>query len=82
MNYQEALNANITEKLTKSQLIELANALQDHCLAAELGESPSGLQMISEGSVKVFNTIKYELPLLVRDVKNAGVSLKQLLTIK
>ena len=82
MNYQEALNANITEKLTKSQLIELANTLQDHCLAAELGESPTGLQMISEGPVKVFNTIKYELPLLVRDVKNAGVSLKQLVTFK
>ena len=81
MNYQEALNANISEKLTKSQLIELANALQDHCLVVEL-ESPTGLQMISDGSVKVFNTIKYELPLLVRDVKNAGVSLKQLLTIK
>ena len=40
----------------------------------------SGLQMISDGSVKVFNTVKYELPLLVKDVKNAGSSLRKLLT--
>jgi len=82
MNYQDAINAPISEKLTKSQLIELANTLQDHCLVTELSDTPSGLQMISEGSVKVFNTIKYELPLLVRDVKNAGVNLKQLVTFK
>ena len=82
MTYQDALEATISDKLTKSQLIELANTLQDHCLVNELGDSPSGLQMISEGSVKVFKTIKYELPLLVRDVRNAGVGLRQLLTIK
>mgnify|MGYP003152407339 CR=1 FL=1 len=32
------------------------------------------------GSVKVFNTVKYELPLLFKDVKNAGSSLRKLLT--
>ena len=36
MNYKDALNASITEKLTKSQLIELAHALQDRCLLSEL----------------------------------------------
>ena len=36
MNYKDALNASITEKLTKSQLIELAHALQDRCLLNEL----------------------------------------------
>ena len=41
---------------------------------------PTGLQMISNGFVKVFNTVKYELPLLFKDVKNAGSSLRKLLT--
>ena len=36
MNYKDALNASITDKLTKSQLIELAHALQDRCLLNEL----------------------------------------------
>lgn len=36
MNYKDALNASITDKLTKSQLIELAHALQDKCLLNEL----------------------------------------------
>ena len=36
MNYKDALNASITDKLTKSQLIELAHALQDRCLLSEL----------------------------------------------
>ena len=36
MNYKDALNASITDKLTKSQLIELSHALQDRCLLNEL----------------------------------------------
>ena len=40
----------------------------------------SGLQMISNGLVKVFNTVKYELPLLIKDLKNAGSNLRKLLT--
>ena len=40
----------------------------------------TGLQMISDGSVKVFNTVKYELPLLFKDIKNAGSNLRKLLT--
>ena len=36
MNYKDALNVTITDKLTKSQLIELAHALQDRCLLSEL----------------------------------------------
>ena len=40
MNYKDALNASITEKLTKSQLIELAHALQDRCLLNELDQPP------------------------------------------
>ena len=38
MNYKDALNASITDKLTKSQLIELANRLQDQCLVHEISQ--------------------------------------------
>ena len=81
MNYNQALNSTISDKLTKAQLIELSNTLQDHCLVKEL-ESESGLSLIKEGLIKVFNTLKYELPLLIKDVKNAGQSFRQLVTIK
>ena len=81
MNYNQALNYTISDKLTKAKLIEISNTLQDHCLVKEI-ETPTGLSLISEGFIKVFNTLKYELPLLVKDVKNAGQSLRQLVTIK
>ena len=81
MNYNQALNYTISDKLTKAKLIEISNTLQDHCLVKEL-ETPTGLSLISEGLIKVFNTLKYELPLLVKDVKNAGQSLRQLVTFK
>ena len=81
MNYNQALNYTISDKLTKAKLIEISNTLQDYCLVKEL-ETPTGLSLISEGFIKVFNTLKYELPLLVKDVKNAGQSFRQLVTIK
>ena len=81
MNYNQALNYTISDKLTKAKLIEISNTLQDHCLIKEL-ETPTGLSLIKEGLIKVINTLKYELPLLVKDVKNAGQSLRQLVTIK
>ena len=36
MNYKDALNVTISDKLTKAKLIEISNTLQDHCLAQEL----------------------------------------------
>ena len=40
MNYKDALNVSISDKLTKSKLIEIANTLQDHCLVDELTVIP------------------------------------------
>ena len=37
MNYHDALELSISDKMTKAQLIEIANALQDQCLSNELG---------------------------------------------
>ena len=36
MNYKDALNVSISDKLTKSKLIEISNTLQDRCLLNEL----------------------------------------------
>ena len=36
MNYKDALNVSINEKLTKAKLIDIANTLQDRCLLNEL----------------------------------------------
>ena len=81
MNYNQALNLPITEKLTKAQLIELSNTLQDHCLLKEL-EERTGISLIIEGLTKVISTVKYELPLLIRDIENTPQTLRELLTFK
>ena len=36
MNYKDALNVSISDKLTKAKLIEISNTLQDRCLLNEL----------------------------------------------
>jgi len=36
MNYKDALNVSINDKLTKAKLIDIANTLQDRCLLGEL----------------------------------------------
>ena len=81
MNYNQALNYTISDKLTKAKLIEISNTLQDHCLVKEL-ESETGLALISEGLVQLFKQVKYELPLLIKDIKNSPQTLRELVTIK
>ena len=39
MNYKDALNVTINDKLTKAKLIDIAHALQDRCLLIELDPS-------------------------------------------
>ena len=60
---------------TKAELLAEVRRLHN-----QSDTEPTGLQMISNGLVKVFNTVKYELPLLYKDVKNAGSNLRKLLT--
>ena len=38
MNYKDALNVSINDKLTKAKLIEIANRLQDQCLVHEISQ--------------------------------------------
>jgi len=81
MNYNQALNSTISDKLTKSQLIELSNTLQDYCLVKEL-EEEVGFDLISKGLVQLFKQVKYELPLLIKDIKNSPQFVRELLTFK
>ena len=81
MNYNQALNSTISDKLTKAQLIELSNTLQDHCLVKEL-EEPVGFDLISKGLVQVFKQVKYELPLLIKDIKNSPQFGREVVTFK
>ena len=36
MNYKDAVNVSINDKLTKAKLIDIAHTLQDRCLLSEL----------------------------------------------
>ena len=81
MKFETALTSPISDKLTKSQLIELSHTLQDHCLVKELTEE-TGFDLISKGLVQVFKQVKYELPLLIKDIKNSPQFIRELLTIK
>ena len=81
MNYNQALNYTISDKLTKAKLIEVGNTLRDHCLLREL-EEPTGFALISKGLVQLFKQVKYELPLLIKDIKNSPQTLRELVTIK
>tara|TARA_B100000131_G_scaffold257501_1_gene252504 strand:- start:229 stop:489 length:261 start_codon:yes stop_codon:yes gene_type:complete len=70
MKYEDALTYTITEKLTKAQLIEIANSLQDHCLVDELTVIPMS---------KYYTDIRTrwqihldETRLLIRDIVSIG----------
>ena len=62
---------------TKAELLAEVKRLHN-----QSDTEPTGLQMISDGSVKVFNTVKYELPLLIKDIKNSPQFIRELVTIK
>ena len=71
MNYKDALTASITDKLTKSQLIELAHALQDKCLLSELDKP----QLISpklyiKDIVSRMDIHHHEMRELNKDIRN------------
>ena len=80
MNYKDALNVSINDKLTKSKLIDIAHALQDRCLLSELDKP----QLISFNSyikdVRSRMDIHHvETRALIKDVINLGRSTRQTL---
>ena len=88
MNYKDALNVTINDKLTKAKLIEISNTLQDELLANEL----DAVQMNSFTQVEIIPISNYikdvrarwdihqrETRALVKDVINLGRSTRQTL---
>ena len=77
MNYKDALNAAITDKLTKSQLIELAHALQDRCLLNEL-DKPELIPLNNyiKDIQSRMDIHHYEMVQLNKDVRNVWTYVK------
>ena len=80
MNYKDALNSSITDKLTKSQLIELAHALQDRCLLNEL-DKPELIPLSSyiKDVQSRMDIHHVETRALIKDVVNLGSNTRKLL---
>ena len=73
MNYKDALNVSINDKLTKAKLIDIANTLQDRCLLSEL-DKPS---LISPNSYIKDVRTRWDIHLtewraFIKDIMNVG----------
>jgi len=71
MNYKDALNVTINDKLTKAKLIDIAHALQDRCLLSELDkpELISAQSYIKDITSRM-DIHHYEMVQLNKDVRN------------
>ena len=80
MNYKDALNVSINDKLTKAKLIDIAHALQDRCLLSEL-DKPT---LISFNSYIKDVRTRWDIHLtewraITKDVVNLGRNTRQVL---
>ena len=73
MNYKDALNVSISDKLTKSKLIEIANTLQDRCLLSEL-DKPALIPLSSyiKDAQSRWDIHTTETKALVKDIHSIG----------
>ena len=80
MNYKDALNVSINDKLTKAKLIDIANTLQDRCLFSELDKPTliSPQSYIKDVRAR-WDIHQRETRALVKDVINLGRSTRQTL---
>ena len=80
MNYKDALNVSINDKLTKAKLIEIANRLQDQCLVHEISQ-PEIIPFNSYiKDVRArWNIHTTEAHALIKDVVSLGRNTKQVL---
>jgi len=86
MNYKDALNVSINDKLTKAKLIDIAHALQDHCLVSEvealtLLDKPTLMPLSSYiKDVRARMSIdKRERNAFIKDIVNLGRNTRQVL---
>ena len=80
MNYKDALNVSINDKLTKAKLIDIAHALQDRCLLSELDKP----ELISFNSYIKDVRTRWDIHLtewraITKDVVNLGRNTRQVL---
>ena len=80
MNYKDALNVTINDRLTKSKLIEICNTLQDRCLLSEL-DKPT---LISPQSYIKDVRARWDIHVtesrtLIKDVVNLGRNTRKVL---
>ena len=80
MNYKDALNVTINDKLTKAKLIEICNTLQDRCLLSEL-DKPT---LISPQSYIKDVRARWDIHVtesrtLIKDVVNLGRNTRKVL---
>ena len=80
MNYKDALNVTINDKLTKSKLIDIAHVLQDRCLLSEL-DKPTLIspQSYIKDVQSRWNIHQRETRALIKDVVNLGRNTRQVL---
>ena len=80
MNYKDALNASINDKLTKAKLIDIANTLQDRCLLNELDKQTliSPQSYIKDVQSR-WDIHLNETRLLVKDIVNLGRNTRKVL---
>ena len=80
MNYKDALNVTINDKLTKAKLIDIAHALQDRCLLSELDKP----QLISFNSYIKDVRTRWDIHLtewraITKDIVNLGRNTRKVL---
>ena len=80
MNYKDALNVTINDKLTKAKLIDIAHALQDRCLLNELDKPVliSPQSYINDVRTR-WDIHQRETRALVKDVVNLGRNTRKVL---
>tara|TARA_R100000781_G_scaffold10420_1_gene9941 strand:- start:444 stop:710 length:267 start_codon:yes stop_codon:yes gene_type:complete len=80
MNYKDALNVTINDKLTKAKLIEICNTLQIECLAQELTQ-PEVIPMSKYYSdLRARMSIdKRERNAFIKDIVNLGRNTRKVL---
>ena len=80
MNYKDALNVSISDKLTKSKLIEIANTLQDRCLLSEL-DKPTLIPLSSyiKDVRSRWDIHLIEWDAIIKDIVNLGRNTRKVL---
>ena len=57
---------------TKAELLAEVKRLHNN-------QEVTGFELIKKGSIQIYQQIKYELPLLIKDIKSAGSYFRKLL---